>query len=211
MIMGEKKNIRHKKSSSLHYKRKKDEDVKSSTLYDDNIRLNNLAFSNRDIKVQKTPKMTKLKVDKKKSKFASINVEEQNVKPKSKFGNTNNLNRRVLSPKYTTKKNIGKNGKNGLKKTEKKIEALNEYFYEDTIPNNKHLIQSTKTIKCVKKVKKEGKPEKSEKSEKRKSNNNNKIKKFQVYEDNKEDSLENVKVTRRRGLSCIKRTNRIKI
>ena len=211
MIMGEKKNIRHKKSSSLHYRRKKDEDVKSSTLYDDNIRLNNLAFSNRDIKVQKTPKMTKLKVDKKKSKFTSINVEEQNVKPKSKFGNTSNLNRRVLSPKYTTKKNIGKNGKNGLKKTEKKIEALNEYFYEDTIPNNKHLIQSTKTIKCVKKVKKEGKPEKSEKSEKRKSNNNNKIKKFQVYEDDKEDSLENVKVTRRRGLSCIKRTNRIKI
>ena len=207
VIMGEKKNSRHKKSSSLHYRRKKDEDIKSSTLYDDNIRLNSIAFSNRDLKGQKTPKMTKLKVDKKKTKFASINVEEQNVKPKSKFENNNNLKRRVLSPKYTTKKNIGRNGKNGIKKPEKKIDILNEYFYEDTLSNTKHLLQSTKTIICVKNLKKDGK---IEKSEKRKSNNNNKIKKFEVYED-KEDSLENVKVNRRRGLSCIKRSNRIKI
>ena len=101
-------------------------------------------------------------------------------------------------------------GESGVGKTSIISQFIDQIFQNDqqsTIGGT----FSTKTIKCVKKVKKEGKPEKSEKSEKRKSNNNNKIKKFQVYEDDKEDSLENVKVTRRRGLSCIKRTNRIKI
>ena len=108
-----------------------------------------------------------------------------------------------MSSKLNTNKEFGKN----IKKNEKKIDDINDYFSKNKIINN-NILQSTKTTKYYKIVKKDGK------NEKKNTNNNNnhtKTKKFELEDDSRDEIIENLNAGRRRGLSCVKRSHKANI
>ena len=139
---------------------------------------------------------------KKKSKFIN--------EPLKTNGNSNSIHRsvrhkKVMSSKMNTNNNYIKNGKS-LKKPDKNMEDFHDYFSNNKIKNNQNLLQSCRTTsKYVKIVKNEGK------SQKKKMNHIPKIKQFEIEDESPDEMIENINPGRRRGLSCAKRHNKIKI
>ena len=192
------------KSISVNKRKKKDEEIKSQTLYEENSNLNRLIFSNGDLKTTKKIKndnKNNANKDKKKSKFPNKN---ENIlkSSKTKYGNSIQKSR-VMSSKLSTNKNLViKNGKN-KDKPDKKINDLNDYFSNNKISSqNDSLIQTSITKKNIRIVKRDDKIEK--KNTKNNDKNNGNIKEFEIEKDDN-DSLKNMNAGRKRGLSCVKR------
>ena len=210
MINEEVKTTNKKKSASVHKRKKRDEEIKNATIYEDMSKLNRLAFSNKEIK-KTTKKTSNNNNDNKKSKFSNNNghilkssiTKYGNSNANSNASTNNTKHRKIMSSKLNTNKEFGKN----IKKNEKKIDDINDYFSKNKIINN-NILQSTKTTKYYKIVKKDGK------NEKKNTNNNNnhtKTKKFELEDDSRDEIIENLNAGRRRGLSCVKRSHKAKI
>ena len=219
MITEEVKASNKKRPASANKRKKRDEEIKNFTMYEDVSNLNRLVFSNKDIKSTKTIKKTNnINTDKKKSKFSNNNghVLKSSI---TKYGNNNsNTNvrssinntkhKKIMSLKLNTNKEFIKNGKN-VKKNGKKVDDINDYFPKNKT-NNNSVLQSTKTTtKYYKIVKKDGKNEK--KNANINNNNHTKTKTSELEDDSRDEIFENLNAGRRRGLSCARRTHKTKI
>ena len=220
MITEEVKASNKKRPASANKRKKRDEEIKNATMYEDVSNLNRLVFSNKDIKSTKTIKKTNnnINTDKKKSKFSNNNghVLKSSI---TKYGNNNsNTNvrssinntkhKKIMSLKLNTNKEFIKNGKN-VKKNGKKVDDINDYFPKNKT-NNNSVLQSTKTTtKYYKIVKKDGKNEK--KNANINNNNHTKTKTSELEDDSRDEIFENLNAGRRRGLSCARRTHKTKI
>ena len=201
MITGEINVYKQKKSSSVTRRKRKEEEIKNATVYQENSNLNRKTFSIKDIKLIKSTKTNDTN-EKKKSKFIN--------EPLKTNGNSNSIHKnvrhkKVMSSKMNTNNNYIKNGKS-LKKPDKNMEDFHDYFSNNKMKNNQSLLQSCRTTsKYVKIVKNEGK------SQKKKNNNIPKIKQFEIEDESPDEMIENINPGRRRGLSCAKRHNKTKI
>ena len=220
MITEEVKASNKKRPASANKRKKRDEEIKNATMYEDVSNLNRLVFSNKDIKSTKTIKKTNnnINTDKKKSKFSNNNghVLKSSI---TKYGNNNsNTNvrssinntkhKKIMSLKLNTNKEFIKNGKN-VKKNGKKVDDINDYFPKNKT-NNNSILQSTKTTtKYYKIVKKDGKNKK--KNANINNNNHTKTKTSELEDDSRDEIFENLNAGRRRGLSCARRTHKTKI
>ena len=210
-MITEEAKLSKQKSSSVARRKKRNEEIKNPTIYEENSNLNRMVFSNDDLKVAKTLKKVKNDInhDKKKSKF--YNNENILKSSKTVYGNGNNTKgKRVMSSKLNTAKDLPKNIKTA-RKSDKKIDEINDYFSKSKIPNNKtSLLQSSKTTKHTKVVKKDNQSLKM--SMKMNYKNHAIIKKYELGEDDDDDDylLKNVKGKGRRGLSCAKRSQKFK-
>ena len=210
-MITEEAKLSKQKSSSVARRKKRNEEIKNPTIYEENSNLNRMVFSNDDLKVAKTLKKVKNDInhDKKKSKF--YNNENILKSSKTVYGNGNNTKgKRVMSSKLNTAKDLPKNIKTA-RKSDKKIDEINDYFSKSKIPNNKtSLLQSSKTTKHTKVVKKDNQSLKM--SMKMNNKNHAIIKKYELGEDDDDDDylLKNVKGKGRRGLSCAKRSQKFK-
>ena len=210
-MITEETKLSKQKSSSVARRKKRNEEIKNPTIYEENSNLNRMVFSNDELKVAKTLKKVKNDInhDKKKSKFYN----NENILKSSKivYGNGNNTKgKRVMSSKLNTAKDLPKNIKTA-RKSDKKIDEINDYFSKSKIPNNKtSLLQSSKTTKHTKVVKKDNQSLKM--SMKMNNKNHAIIKKYELGEDDDDDDylLKNVKGKGRRGLSCAKRSQKYK-
>ena len=229
MILRESKTIpRHKKAASMHC-RKKNEEKKNAPIYENNIltesilsskELNNTIFSKND-------KLNKNNKNDNKKKPNILNHNNSNYKKKpEKMTSKPTKKDFVLNSKFNTKKSLLKSVNTNFKKPGMNNE--NNCFQSKTNINESctNIIRSTRTIKFDKnitksirtekkennKIEKKGKSEKilkKEKTDKKgkneiKKSTNNVIQKFEV-----DDEILNGQ--RKRGGSCAKRTNKIKI
>ena len=225
-----------KKSSSVDQRKKKDEPKHNASIHADKAKENGIVFSTREIKNPKTTK--KIRSDhnnkndnKKKTKITNNNNKKEKTKTTAKL----NEKQIFLSPKHTNKRTLIKKGFH----KSLGMDEFNDYFQYNTTINNHHLLQSTRTVKVAKKIKKfiatennerKEKNEKIEKKEKKiekitkNTKNvknvknvknekkigkiNNTIKKFQAETVN---NIEELNGPRKRGASCARRTNKLKI
>ena len=134
------------------------------------------------------PKILVKKNDKSKTKLhASMrpNINGLLIKPSKTKLETNSKSKATLITKLNTHNDIAKNGKtNG-----KKIDDLSDYFNKNKVANNHIDDKSSRTTKFIKVIKKDGKYEKKKLNKSVMSESNN----------------------GRRGQSCSKRNNKIKI
>ena len=175
---------KQKKSSSVNKRTIKDEDIDDDS--DNKEKSNKLLISNK--KTKKMPKILVKKNDKSKTKLhASMrpNINGLLIKPSKTKLETNSKSKATLITKLNTHNDIAKNGKtNG-----KKIDDLSDYFNKNKVANNHIDDKSSRTTKFIKVIKKDGKYEKKKLNKSVMSESNN----------------------GRRGQSCSKRNNKIKI
>ena len=201
-----------KKPFSANKRKKKDEEKKTATIYEElqaQQKLNRLTLSNRDIKSSKTLKKIKVNAIKKKSKVANI-TEPILKKPNINLGNNkinnktikkpNSKKKKIMSSKINNNKEVLKNGKI----TDKKMDDINNYFSKTIVSKKRSsLYQSVKAQKHVRIIK----DNKTGKTEKKPKNNITKVKKFDV-EDKEFNSMKTLKI--RKGQSALKRPNKSK-
>lgn len=194
MITKDSKKSKQKDNETNSYKQKKSSSVNKRTIKDEEIdddsdnkeKSNKLLISNK--KTKKMPKILVKKNDKSKTKLhASMrpNINGLLIKPSKTKLETNSKSKATLITKLNTHNDIAKNGKtNG-----KKIDDLSDYFNKNKVANNHIDDKSSRTTKFIKVIKKDGKYEKKKLNKSVMSESNN----------------------GRRGQSCSKRNNKIKI
>ena len=227
MILKESKTIpRHKKSSSMHC-RKKNEEKKNAPIYEDNMQLTESILSSKELSNALFSKNVKLNKNDNKKNQNVLNHNNSNYKKKpEKMTSKPTKKDFALNSKFNTKKTLLKSVNTNFKKPG--MNNVNNCFQSKTNINEScnNIIRSTRTIKFDKnitksirtekkennKIEKKGKSEKilkKEKTDKKgkneiKKSTNNVIQKFEV-----DDEIMNAQ--RKRGGSCAKRTNKIKI
>ena len=182
----ETKNYKKKKSSSVNERKIKDEEIELDSSNNEKSNTNKLLNSNK--KTKKMPKILVKKNDKNKAKLHESIKPNHNVlfiKPSKTKSETNSKSKSILITKLNTQNDIAKNGKIN----NKKIDDLNDYFNKNKVPNNHIDDKSSRTTKFIKVVKKDGKYEKKKLNKSVMSESNN----------------------GRKGQSCSKRNNKIKI
>ena len=187
MVIGENKmenemKMRDKRSTSLYKRKKNDEERKSPMILEEIIKTHKRVSSSVDMRPEK--KMTSKNVNN--HKFAKKNTTIQNHNKKGKINAINNSNKnKRKSTKFIASKTLTTSNKG------KESKMKNDGYKYNTNPITRTSMKDPKGFKMDKR------------------DVFGKIKKFEIEE--KEDIIEKGKAGRKRGLSCARRSKKMKI